>query len=86
MLMEEPSDLYRSLSSVRISEPRMIGWAEHVSPMREREINVKFWREPLGRCPLGIPRTRWKANVKIRLRKSGYDGRRRMELTQDHAQ
>lgn len=68
---------------IRTLESKMTGWAERVSPMKERGINVKCWRGPLQRCPLRIPRTRWNTYVRIHLREAGYDDRRWMELTQD---
>jgi hypothetical protein len=78
--------IYTAPHIVRISESKMSGWPEHVSPMRERGINVKCRQGPLSRCPLRIPRTRWKSNVKVHLREAEYDCRRWMELTQYRAQ
>jgi hypothetical protein len=41
-------------------------------------------RKHLGKCPLGIPRMRWKDNIKMDLMEIDYEDGRWMELAQDH--
>ncbi|KAJ4448557.1 hypothetical protein ANN_10575 [Periplaneta americana] len=41
---------------------------------------------PEGKRPLGMPRRRWEDNIKIDLRKMGYDGRDWINLAQDRDQ
>jgi hypothetical protein len=38
---------------------------------------------PEGKRPLGRPRRRWEANIKMYLREIGIDGRNWIELAQD---
>jgi hypothetical protein len=39
-----------------------------------------------GRRRIGLPKSRWDDNVKIHLRTTGCEFRKRTELAQDHAQ
>jgi hypothetical protein len=41
---------------------------------------------PKGKIPLGIPRHRWKDNIKMDLREIGIDGMNWIQLAQDRVQ
>jgi hypothetical protein len=52
----------------------MIG-AEHVARVLEMRNEYKILvREPEGKRPLGRPRRRWEVNIRICLRKIGWEG------------
>jgi hypothetical protein len=54
---------------------RMIRWAEYVARMREKRNAYRILVEkPEGKKPLGRPRRMWLDNIKMDLRKIGWDG------------
>ena len=73
---EELSDLYCSPNIIRVSKSRKIRWAGRVARMRERRGVYKVLvGKPKGKGPLGRPRRRWEANIKIDLQVIGCGGK-----------
>ena len=58
---------------------RRMGWGEYVAHMVERRGEGK----PEGNRPLGIPRRRWKDNIKMDLQEVECRGTDWIELAQD---
>jgi hypothetical protein len=71
---EELHGLYSSPSIVRVIKARRMRWAGHVAHMGEVKgaYNILVGR-PEGRRPLGRPRRRWEDNIKMDLRKIGFE-------------
>jgi hypothetical protein len=62
-------------------------WAGHVARMGEtRKACRILMGKPEGKRPLGRPRHRWMGNIKIHLRKIGWDGMDWIDLVQDRDQ
>jgi hypothetical protein len=81
---EELNDLYSLPDIVRVVKSRRMRCAGHVACMgKERGVHRVLVGKPEGKRPLGRPRRRWEANIKMDVQKAG--GRRGdwMELTQD---
>jgi hypothetical protein len=65
---EELNDLYCSSNIVRVIKPRRMRWAGHVARMGVRRgVHRVFVGKPEGKRSLGIPRRRWKDNIKMDL-------------------
>jgi len=65
---EELNDLYSSPNIVRVIKSRRMRWVGHVARMgEERGVYRVFVGKPEGRRPLGIPRCRWVANIRMDL-------------------
>jgi hypothetical protein len=63
---EELHNLYSSPSIIRIIKSRSMRWAGHVAGMGEkRNVHRLSVRKPEGKGPLGRPRLRRIANIKI---------------------
>jgi hypothetical protein len=60
--------------AVRIIKSRRMRWAGHVARMGEkRNANRLLVGKPEGKRPLGRPRCKWVDNIKMNLRKIGWD-------------
>jgi hypothetical protein len=62
-------------------KPRRMRWAGHVARMGEtRNLYRILVGKPEGKRPLGRSRRRWVDNIKIDLRRRGWDGMDTIEL------
>jgi len=69
---EELNDLYPSPNIVRVIKSRRMKWAWHVARMgEERGLYRVLVGKPEGRRPLGRPRHRWVANIRIDVQEVG---------------
>ncbi|KAJ4427320.1 hypothetical protein ANN_24940 [Periplaneta americana] len=68
--------LYSSSDIIRNIKSRRLRWTGHVARMGESRnaYRVLVW-EAGGKRSLGRSRRRWEGNIKLDLRKLGYDGR-----------
>jgi hypothetical protein len=80
---EELHNLYSSPSINVIIRSRRMKWAGHVARNGGRR---NAYRMLVGKRPLGRPRRRWVDNIKMDLRKIGWDGMDGIDLTQDRNQ
>ncbi|KAJ4445714.1 hypothetical protein ANN_12399 [Periplaneta americana] len=79
--------LYTSPDIIRNIKSRRLRLAGHVARMDEsRNAYRVLVGRPEGKIPLGRPRRRWEDNIKMDLRKVGYDGRDWINLAQDRDQ
>ena len=63
---EEFSDLYSLPNIVLVVKLRRMRWAGHVAHMGEgRGVHRVLVGKPEGKRPLGRPRHRWEANIKM---------------------
>jgi hypothetical protein len=63
-------DLYCLLNIIQVMKSRRMGCGGHVVPMGETEDAYRLLvGKPEGRRPPGIPRRRWKDNIKTDLKK-----------------
>jgi hypothetical protein len=66
---------------------RRMRWAGHVAQMGTKRNAYRILvGNPEGKRPLGRPRRRWVDNIKIDLRKIGWDGMDWIELAEDRDQ
>jgi hypothetical protein len=69
---------------IRMIKSKRMGWAGHVTRMREKRNGYRILEEKLeGKTPLGRPRRRWEDNIKIDLREIGWDGIDWIDVAQD---
>jgi hypothetical protein len=74
-IMRSFSNLYSSPYVNRMIKSRRMKWAGHVlSRIETRNTNRVLVGISEGKRPLGRPRRRWKDNIKIDLRVSGWGG------------
>ncbi|KAJ4439309.1 hypothetical protein ANN_07431 [Periplaneta americana] len=79
--------LYSSPDIIRNIKSRRLRWAGHVARMGEsRNAYRVLVGRPEGKRLLGRPRRRWEDNIKMDLRKVGYDDRDWVNLAQDRDQ
>ena len=58
---------------VRVIKSRKLRWAVHVARMEEGRSAFKILTiKPTGNRPLGRPRRRWEDNVRMDLKRNGY--------------
>jgi hypothetical protein len=70
---EELRDLYSSPSIIRIIKSRRMRWAGHVERMGEkRNVCRLLVGKPEGKRPLGRPRRKWVANIRMDLGEVGW--------------
>ncbi|KAJ4434035.1 hypothetical protein ANN_16354 [Periplaneta americana] len=75
------ADIFMVSEVARLTRLR---WAGHVARMGEsRNAYRVLVGRPEGKRPLGRPRRRWEDNIKMDLRKVGYDDRDWINLAQD---
>jgi len=80
---EELRDLYSLPNIVQVVKSRRMRWVGHVACMGEgRGVHRVLVGKTEGRRPLGRPRRRWEANIKMDLQEVGGGGDW-MELAQD---
>jgi hypothetical protein len=80
----ELHDLYSSPSIIRIIKSRRVRWAGHVARMGEkRHAYMLLVGKPEGRRPLGTPRRRWLANIRMDLVEVGWGDVDWIGLAQD---
>ena len=61
-----------------------MSWAGHVTRMGEgRGVYRVLVGKPEGKRPLGIPRRRWKDNIKTDVQEVGCGGKNWIQLAQD---
>ncbi|KAJ4439912.1 hypothetical protein ANN_08042 [Periplaneta americana] len=76
--------LHSSPDIIRNIKLRRLKWAVHVARMGEsRNAYRVLVGRPEGTRPLGRPGRRWEHNIKMDLRKVGYDDREWINLAQD---
>ena len=81
---EELNNLYCSPNIVRVIKSRRMRWVGHVARMGERRgVYRVLVGKPVGKRPLGRPRSRWKDNIKMDLQEVGCGGMDWIELAQD---
>jgi hypothetical protein len=84
---EELHNLYSSPSIIRVIKSRRMTWTGHVARMGERRNAYRILvGNPEGKRPLGRPRRRWVDNIKMDLRKIGWNGGDWIDLAQDRDQ
>jgi hypothetical protein len=86
---EELQNLHSSPSIIRMIKSRRMRWAGHVARMVARMNAYRILvGMPEGKRPLGSPRRRWVDNIKMDLRKIGWDGMDWSDLVQnrDHGE
>jgi hypothetical protein len=84
---EELRNLYSSSCIIRIIKSRKMSWAGHVARMGEKRNAYRILvGKPEGKRPLGGPRRRWVANIKMDLREIGWDGVAWIDMAQDRDQ
>jgi hypothetical protein len=67
---EKLHDLYSSPTTVRVIKSRRMRWAGHAARMVERRgVYRVLVGKSEGKRPLGRPGRRWKANIKMDLKK-----------------
>jgi hypothetical protein len=72
---EELHNLYSSPNIIGMIKSGRIRWVRHVTRMGEKRNAYRMLVvKPEGKRPLGRPRLRWVANIKIDLREIGWDG------------
>jgi hypothetical protein len=84
---EELHNLYSLSSIIRMIKSRKMRWAGHVARMREKRNAYRILvGNSEGKKPLGRTRRRWVDNIKMDLRKIGWDGMDWIDLAQDRDQ
>jgi hypothetical protein len=67
---KELHNLYSSPCIIRMIKSRRMRWAGHVALMRAKKNEYRILvGMPEGKRPLGIPRRRWMANIKMELKR-----------------
>jgi hypothetical protein len=67
---KEMNDLYSLPNIVQVVKSGRMRWAGHVVRMgEERRVHMVLVGKTEGKRPLGRPRRRWKANIKMDLQK-----------------
>jgi hypothetical protein len=63
---EELHKIYFSPNTIRMIKSRRMRWAGHVAQMGDKRNAYRILlRKPEGKRPLGRPRHRWVANIKM---------------------
>jgi hypothetical protein len=81
---EELHILYSSPNIIRQIKSRRMKWAGHVARMgEERNVYKVLMGKPEGKRPLGRPRRRWEAGIRMYLREIGLGSVNWIQLAQD---
>jgi hypothetical protein len=81
---EELRNLYSSPNIIRMIKSRRMRWAGHLAQMgKKRNVYRILVGKPEGKRPLGRPRCRCVDNIKMNLRKIGWDGMDWIDLAED---
>jgi len=81
---EELNDKYSSPNVVQVTKSRRMRWMGHVALMGDiRGVYRVLVGKSEGKRPLGIPRRRWKDNIKMDLQEVGCGSMEWIELAQD---
>jgi hypothetical protein len=84
---EELHNLYSSLSIIRMIKSRRMRLAGNIARMGEKRNAYSILvGTPEGKRPLGRPKCMWVDNIKMDLRKIGWDGMDWIDLAQDRDQ
>jgi hypothetical protein len=84
---EECRNLYSFPSIIRMVKSMRIRWAGYIARMGERMNAYRILvGNPEGRKPLGRPRRRWMDNIKMDVRKLGWDCMSWIDLAQNREQ
>ena len=76
--------LYHSPNTVRLIKVRRLRWAGPVARMEEGRSAFKILTgTSAGKRPLGRPRSRWEANIRMDLKESGISARNWVDSVQD---
>jgi hypothetical protein len=72
---EELHKLYTSPNVIMVTKSRRMSWVGHVERMGEMKYVYKILvRKPEVNRPLGRLRRRWKDNIRMHLRETGWEG------------
>jgi hypothetical protein len=72
---------------IRMIKSRRMRWAGHIARIGVKKNAYRILvGKPEGKRPLGRPRRRWVNNIKMDLRKIGWDGMDRIDLAQNRGQ
>jgi len=81
---EELNDLYSTPNIVWVIKSRRMRWAGHIARMGEwRGVYRVLVGKPEGKRPVGRPRCRWEANIKMDLQEVECGDMDWVELAQD---
>jgi hypothetical protein len=69
---EELHNLQSSANIIRIIMPRSIRWIGHIGSMAETNSLKVLLGKPKGKRPLGRPMYKYKDNIKINLKETGW--------------
>jgi PAS domain-containing protein len=84
---EELHNLYSSPNIIRMDKSRRMKWAWHVARIEQKRNAYRILvGNADGKRPLERPRRRWVDNIKMDLRKIGWDGMDWIDLAQDRDQ
>ena len=69
--IKEPNSLHRSLNIVRVIKSRRLRWAGHIARIEEVSSFKILTGKPIGKRPLGSPRSIWEDHIRMNLKEIG---------------